>query len=109
MEATLSEAAQTSAAIEIWPGKWYPLGATFDGQGVNFSVFSETAARVELCLFDADGHERRVDLPESRTFCWHGYVPGVTPGQRYGYRVHGPWEPARGHRSNPQKLLLDPY
>jgi glycogen operon protein len=85
------------------------LGATFDGRGCNFSIFSEVAARVELCLFEDDGSERRMDLPEIRTFCWHGYVPGVKPGQRYGFRVHGPWDPARGHRCNPHKLLLDPY
>ncbi len=96
-------------AVTIWPGTWYPLGATVDAQGCNFSVFSEVATRVELCLFDEDGSERRVDLPETRTLCWHGYVPGIKPGQRYGFRVHGPWEPAQGHRCNPQKLLLDPY
>ena len=106
-EATLVSERETST--EIWPGGWYPLGATFDGQGCNFSVFSEVASRVELCLIDESGRERRVDLPESRTFCWHGYVPGIRPGQRYGFRVHGPWEPARGHRCNPNKLLLDPY
>ena len=97
------------ANLTIWPGTWYPLGATFDGAGCNFSVFSEAAERIELCLFDEDGRERRIDLPETRTFCWHGYVPGVTAGQRYGYRVHGPWDPARGLRCNPAKLLLDPY
>ena len=85
----------------VWPGTWYPLGATFDGAGCNFSVFSEVAERVELCLFDEDGSEQRVDLPETRTFCWHGYVPAWTPGQRYGFRVHGPWDPARGLRCNP--------
>jgi isoamylase len=93
----------------IWPGTWYPLGATYDGAGCNFSVFSEVATRIELCLFDEEGHEQRVDLPETRTFSWHGYVPGIKPGQRYGFRVHGPWDPARGHRCNPHKLLLDPY
>jgi isoamylase len=102
-------AVETGVKINIWPGRWYPLGATYDGAGVNFSVFSENATRVELCLFDEGGGERRVDLPETRTFCWHGYVPGVKPGQRYGYRVHGPWDPGRGHRFNPHKLLLDPY
>jgi glycogen operon protein len=99
----------SSETLTIWPGTWYPLGATFDGQGCNFSVFSEVAHRVELCLFDDDGREQRIDLPESRTFCWHGYVPGIQPGQRYGYRVHGPWDPGSGHRCNPHKLLLDPY
>jgi glycogen operon protein len=85
------------------------LGATFDGHGCNFSIFSEVAARIEVCLFEEDGQERRIELPEIRSFCWHGYVPGVKPGQRYGFRVHGPWDPARGHRCNPHKLLLDPY
>jgi glycogen operon protein len=97
------------ASTSIWPGTWYPLGASYDGAGCNFSVFSEVAQRVELCLFDERGNERRIELPETRTFCWHGYVPGITPGQRYGFRVHGPWDPARGHRCNPNKLLLDPY
>jgi isoamylase len=94
---------------QIWPGSWYPLGATLDRGGCNFSVFSEVAQRVELCLFDENGEEHRLELPETRSFCWHGYVPGVQAGQRYGYRVHGPWDPARGHRCNPHKLLLDPY
>jgi glycogen operon protein len=102
-------APERRAAPQIWPGSWYPLGATYDGAGVNFSIFSELATKVELCLFDDDGRERRLALPESRTFCWHGYVPGIGPGQRYGFRVHGPWEPVRGYRCNPQKLLLDPY
>ncbi len=93
----------------IWPGKPYPLGATFDGVGTNFSVFSEPAERVELCLFDADGAEERIDLPETTAFCWHGYLPDVGRGQRYGYRVHGPWDPANGLRCNPAKLLIDPY
>ena len=93
----------------IWPGTWYPLGATYDGEGCNFSVFSEVAERVDLCMFDDNGQEQRVALPESRTFCWHGYVPGIQPGQRYGFRVYGPWDPARGLRCNPNKLLLDPY
>ncbi len=107
-EATETTEKQTGS-VEIWRGSWYPLGATFDGQGVNFSVFSEVATRVELCLFDDEGRDQRVDLPESRTFCWHGYVPDIKPGQRYGFRVHGPWDPARGYRCNPNKLLLDPY
>ena len=95
--------------MRIWPGRPYPLGATWDGVGTNFSLFSEVASRVELCLFDADGRETRVDLPETTAFIWHGYLPNVGPGQRYGYRVHGPWEPDNGHRCNPHKLLLDPY
>ncbi|HEX6468273.1 MAG TPA: alpha-amylase family glycosyl hydrolase, partial [Streptosporangiaceae bacterium] len=95
--------------VQVWPGDAYPLGAHFDGAGTNFAVFSEVADRVELCLFDDDGAETRVPLPETDGFVWHGYLPGVTPGQRYGYRVHGPYEPAHGHRCNPNKLLLDPY
>jgi glycogen operon protein len=95
--------------MQIWPGQPYPLGATFDGVGTNFSLFSEVAERVELCLFDADGRESRVDLPEMTALCWHGYVPHVRPGQRYGFRVHGPWAPEHGQWCNPSKLLLDPY
>lgn len=94
---------------EVWPGSAYPLGATFDGQGTNFALFSEGAERVELCLFDADGTETRVPLTEVDAFVWHGYLPTVQPGQRYGYRVHGPYDPAQGQRFNPNKLLLDPY
>jgi glycogen operon protein len=90
-------------------GKPYPLGATFDGSGVNFSLFSSVAHRVELCLFDNAGRETRYDLPEMTALCWHGYFPGLQPGQKYGFRVHGPWEPAAGLRCNPSKLLLDPY
>src|SRR5512134_3920455 len=89
---------------KIQPGRPYPLGASYDGIGVNFSVFSEIADRVELCLFDARGREERVELPEKTAFCWHAYLPGIAPGQRYGYRVHGPWAPANGHRCNPAKL-----
>jgi isoamylase len=95
--------------MQIWPGQPYPLGATFDGVGTNFSVFSEVAQRVELCLFSDAGEETRVDLPETTALCWHGYVPNIRPGQRYGYRVHGPWAPDQGHWCNPAKLLLDPY
>ncbi|WP_036330181.1 glycogen debranching protein GlgX [Microbispora sp. ATCC PTA-5024] len=94
---------------EVWPGEPYPLGATWDGVGTNFSVFSEVAERVELCLFDDAGEETRVDLPEVDGFVWHGYLPGIMPGQRYGLRVHGPYQPDHGHRCNPGKLLLDPY
>ncbi|WP_136051243.1 glycogen debranching protein GlgX [Microbacterium sp. K36] len=94
---------------EVWPGSAYPLGATFDGQGTNFALFSEGAERVELCLFDADGTETRVPLTEVDAFVWHGYLPTVQPGQRYGYRVYGPYDPAQGQRFNPNKLLLDPY
>ncbi len=92
-----------------WPGRPFPLGPLWDGRGTNFSLFSENADRVELCLFDDEGHEARLDLPERTAFNWHGYLPGVGPGQRYGYRVHGPWAPERGHRFNPAKLLIDPY
>ena len=95
--------------MKIWPGTPYPLGATYDGAGTNFSLFSEVAERVELCLFDEAGRETRMDLPEVMGYCWHGYLPGVEPGQRYGFRVHGPWAPEQGHRCNPAKLLLDPY
>ena len=95
--------------MKIWPGQSYPLGATYDGSGTNFSLFSEVAERVELCLFDEQGQETHVDLPEATGDCWHGYLPEVEPGQRYGYRVHGPWEPNQGHMCNPAKLLLDPY
>jgi isoamylase len=93
----------------MWPGSNYPLGATYDGAGTNFSIFSEIAERVELCLFDEHGNDTRFDLPEVTSFCWHGYLPNLGPGQRYGFRVHGPWKPEEGHRCNPAKLLLDPY
>ncbi|MDP9023499.1 MAG: glycogen debranching protein GlgX [Actinomycetota bacterium] len=95
--------------MRVWTGKPYPLGATYDGVGTNFSLFSEIAERVQLCLFDDDGVETRVDLPEVFGFCWHGYLPDVGPGQRYGFRVFGPYAPDAGHRCNPNKLLLDPY
>jgi isoamylase len=95
--------------MKLQPGSDYPLGATCDGAGTNFSVFSAVAERVELCLFDAGGDETRFDLPEVTAFCWHGYLPAVGPGQRYGFRVHGPWAPQAGHLCHPAKLLLDPY
>ncbi|MCU1595085.1 MAG: glgX [Frankiales bacterium] len=95
--------------LRPWPGAPYPLGATYDGSGTNFAIFSEVATGVELCLFDHDGTETRVPLKERDAFVWHGYLPSVGPGQRYGYRVHGPYDPAQGHRCNPSKLLLDPY
>ena len=94
---------------EVWPGKAFPLGATWDGSGVNFSLFSEHAERVELCLFYADDNEVRLELTQRIAFNWHGYLPGVGPGQRYGYRVYGPYEPLNGLRFNPAKLLIDPY
>ncbi|MBD3267021.1 glycogen debranching protein GlgX, partial [bacterium] len=90
-------------------GNPYPLGANYDGSGTNFSIFSEVADHVELCLFDEEGNETRVALPEVTGYCWHGYMPLVEPGQRYGYRVYGPWLPEQGHRCNPSKLLIDPY
>ncbi len=95
--------------MQVWPGSAYPLGASYDGSGTNFALFSEVAERVELCLFDAKGSESRIDLPEMDGFVWHAFVPGIEPGQRYGYRVHGPYEPEHGLRCNPAKLLLDPY
>ena len=93
------------------PGKPYPLGATWDGTGVNFALYSEHAAKVELCLYDNRGRREteRIQLHEQTAFVWHCYVPGLQPGQLYGYRVHGPWDPARGLRFNPSKLLIDPY
>jgi isoamylase len=97
------------AATAVWPGDSYPLGASYDGAGTNFGLFSEVADRVQLCLFDDDGAETRLDLHEVDGFVWHCYLPGVGPGQRYGYRVHGPYDPAAGQRCNPAKLLLDPY
>ncbi|WP_405145171.1 glycogen debranching protein GlgX [Sphaerisporangium sp. NBC_01403] len=95
--------------IETWPGDPYPLGATYDGAGTNFALYTEVGERVELCLFDDDHKEERVALTECEGFVWHGYLPGIGPGQRYGYRVHGPYDPSRGQRCNPNKLLLDPY
>ena len=95
--------------MEAWPGTPYPLGATYDGAGTNFALFSEVAEAVELCLFDDDGTETRVRMPERDAMVWHLYLPRITPGQRYGYRVHGPYDPARGHRCDPSKLLIDPY
>src|SRR2546430_6663461 len=114
--------------MQVWPGTAYPLGATWDGSGTNFALFSEVADRVELCLFTGEDSPRgswgdpgggppgqhsreqaRVELTEVDGFVWHCYLPGVGPGQRYGYRVHGPYDPRRGQRCNPAKLLLDPY
>lgn len=95
--------------VEVWPGNSYPLGATYDGAGTNFSLFSEIAESVDLCLFDHAGNETVVPLVERDGFVWHGYLPGIGPGQRYGYRVHGPYEPEAGLRCNPSKLLVDPY
>ncbi|MEN4446289.1 glycogen debranching protein GlgX [Mycobacterium sp. SM3041] len=106
---TTSADSEDNRRTEVWPGKAYPLGATYDGVGTNFAVFSEAAERVELCLFADDGTETRVVLPEVDGFIWHGFLPDVVPGQHYGYRVHGPYDPAAGQRCNPNKLLIDPY
>jgi len=102
--------------MDSWPGDPYPLGATYDGGGTNFSLYSEMAEQVVLCLFDPGDPggttgtgEVRIELREVDGFCWHAYVPGVGPGTRYGYRIHGPWDPAKGQWCNPNKLLLDPY
>ncbi|MBK5248767.1 MAG: glycogen debranching protein GlgX [Actinomycetales bacterium] len=95
--------------MQTWPGHPYPLGATFNGTGTNFALYSGIAERVELCLIDDDDAETRVELTEVDAHVFHSYLPNVTPGQRYGFRVHGPYDPANGHRCNPAKLLLDPY
>ncbi len=95
--------------METWPGTAYPLGATFDGSGTNFALFSEVAEKIELCLLDDDGVEIRVELLETDAHVWHAYLPQVQPGQRYGYRVYGEYNPTAGKRCNPNKLLLDPY
>lgn len=93
---------------QLQAGNASPLGAAFDGHGVNFTLFSANAEQVVLCLFDEDGNEERHLLPSRTGDIWHGYLPGARPGLQYGYRVHGPWSPALGHRFNPEKLLLDP-
>jgi glycogen operon protein len=95
--------------MQVWPGQAYPLGATYDGAGTNFAVFSEIADRIELCLLDDDGSETAVELRETDAFVRHAYLPGVQPGQRYGFRVEGPYAPRSGLRCNSAKLLLDPY
>jgi isoamylase len=95
---------------DVWPGRPFPLGATWDGGGTNFSVFSENAAGMELCLFDDDdNNEMRIEMTQRTALNWHCYLPGIGPGQRYGYRVYGPYAPLEGHRFNPAKLLIDPY
>ncbi|SEN34030.1 glycogen operon protein [Stigmatella aurantiaca] len=99
-------------AMDVYPGRPYPRGATYDGTGVNFAIYSQVASRVEVCLFDPANPSKeigRFDLPEVTEFVWHGYIPGMEPGTLYGFRVHGPYDPAKGHRCNPHKLLLDPY
>ncbi len=98
--------------MRVWPGRPYPLGATWNGSGVNFALYSENATKVELCLFDspdADKESCRIPLPESTDLVWHCYLPDMLPDQVYGYRVYGPYEPGKGHRFNPNKILLDPY
>ncbi|PJJ63420.1 glycogen debranching protein GlgX [Compostimonas suwonensis] len=95
--------------MNTWPGTPYPLGASYDGSGTNFALYSQAAERVELCLFDESGEETRIEVVESDAYVWHCYLPTVQPGQRYGYRVHGPYDPSSGQRCNPNKLLLDPY
>src|SRR5688572_7057067 len=98
--------------MRMWPGQPYPLGATWTGLGVNFAIFSANATRVELCLFESADATRAstcVVLPEQTNMVWHGYLPDVRPGQLYGYRVHGPYDPAAGHRFNPSKIVMDPY
>ncbi|MDP2712006.1 MAG: glycogen debranching protein GlgX [Solirubrobacteraceae bacterium] len=94
---------------EVWPGRPFPLGPMWNGRGTNFSLFSENAQRVELCLFDEHDEETRIEVTERTAYNWHCYVPGIGPGQRYAYRVHGPYDPESGHRFNPHKLLIDPY
>ncbi|MRH90031.1 glycogen debranching protein GlgX [Nocardia sp. SYP-A9097] len=105
----MAPATTDMAPLGVWPGTAYPLGATYDGVGTNFSVFSEVAKRVELCLLGQDNRETRIPLDEVDGYVWHAYLPGVGPGQRYGFRVHGPFDPTRGLRCDPSKLLLDPY
>ncbi|AMY19312.1 MULTISPECIES: glycogen debranching protein GlgX [Nocardiaceae] len=97
------------SSIQVWPGSAYPLGATYDGAGTNFALFSEVAEAVDLCLVEADGTETRIRLEEVDGYVWHAYLPSVQPGQRYGYRVHGPWNPGAGQRCDASKLLVDPY
>ena len=98
-----------NAPTQIWPGNRAPLGATFDGSGTNFALYSAVATKVELCLFDHEGNEDRIELTEVDNDVWHCYLPGIVPGHQYGYRVYGPYDPANGHRCDPSKLLLDPY
>lgn len=101
--------ADLTPSRQVWPGSPSPLGSTFDGAGTNFAIFSEIAEKVELCLIDHDGSEERIELTEVTAHVWHAYLPNVSPGQRYGYRIHGPYEPEHGLRCDPSKLLVDPY
>jgi isoamylase len=107
--ATRAPAGAAPTLTTVWPGSSYPLGATYDGAGTNFSLFSEVAEKVELCLIAKDGAETRINLDEVDGYVWHAYLPTITPGQRYGFRVYGPFDPDAGHRCDPSKLLLDPY
>ena len=100
---------EDTATREVWPGQPFPLGATWDGHGTNFSLFSENATRVTLCLFNDDTVEERYDMVERTAHIWHCYLPGIHAGQCYGYRVDGAYDPSDGHRFNPSKLLIDPY
>src|ERR1700754_116334 len=100
--------AEPASVPTVWPGDAYPLGATYDGAGTNFSLFSEVAERVELCLIAKDGSEERINLDEVDAYAWHSSLPTTTPGQRYGFRVHGQWDPGSGPRCDPSKLLLAP-
>src|ERR1700710_2329894 len=105
---------QTTASLaarleRAWPGNPFPLGATWDGEGTNFALWSTTATGVTVALFDADGTETDIALDDSTYHVWHGYLPGIGPGQRYGFRVDGPYDPSRGLFHNPRKLLVDPY
>src|SRR4029450_3592454 len=98
--------------MSVWPGSASPLGATVKAEGVNFAIFSENATNVELCLFDSPTSKiesHRIALPEKTAQVWHGCLPDAKPGQIYGYRVHGPFDPSRGYRFNPRRVLLDPY
>ena len=107
-----SEAPAAEIPFRVWPGRPYPLGATWDGAGVNFALFSENGTKVELCLFDTADDTRAskcITMPDCTDRVWHGYLPDVEPGQLYGYRVHGPYDPKNGHRFNPAKVMLDPY
>src|SRR5262249_23648435 len=116
---TLSRDTEQICMTTIWPGKPYPLGATWDGEGVNFALFSQHATGVELCLFDrpspssrsraAPPEREHISMVEHTDNVWHVYLPGVRPGLLYGYRVSGPYEPTKGHRFNSHKLLIDPY
>ena len=105
----MTETTHPDLQQQVWPGSAHPLGSTFDGAGTNFALFSGVADAVELCLIDDTGAETRISLDEVDNHVWHAYLPGVGPGQRYGYRVHGPWDPADGKRCDPSKLLVDPY